>query len=207
MLANDVTSRVSAIMYDTAARQYPEAELLDWLNDGLLFVAQHAPGMSTVTESMPLDAGTLQTIPANRLSLLSITRNMGTDGATPGAVIKPQTMQALDCQDKGWHSSIATPETSYFVKSEDQDRFYVYPPSDGTGQVEAVFSKLPATTKINDTLEIRETARTALVNYCLYRAFSKDNEEQDLPKSDYYFKQVMQELALTESRKTENGAA
>lgn len=144
ILVNSILERAATIVQDETGTRWPESELLKWLNDGQREIVLLKPDAYAQNESVALVAGTKQSIPAAGLSLIDVVRNMGTNGSTPGRAARLIRRKILDEQLPDWHSETAQDEIKHFCFDDrDPKRFYVYPPSDGTSQVEVVFSSAP----------------------------------------------------------------
>jgi len=60
---------------------------------------------------------------------------------------------------------------------QDQTAFYVYPPNTGTGYVQINYSAVPSDLPSESTaIAVNDVFQTALLDYILYRACSKDAE-------------------------------
>lgn len=142
--ASSILERASTIIQDETGTRWPSTELLKWLNDGQREVVLLKPDAYAQNESIALVEGTKQSIPSNGLSLIDVVRNMGADGETPGRAIRLILRRILDDQLSDWHSAAVSAEIKHFTFDDrDPKRFYVYPRSDGTSWVEAVFSSSP----------------------------------------------------------------
>lgn len=172
-----VLTRCAVLLQDPTNIRWPQAELLDWLNDGQREIALYKPNAFVKNLSRPLTAGTKQALPADGVSLVDVVRNMGTNGTTPGAAVRAVAREILDSQTPNWHAATPATAIKHFVYSVlDPKNFYVYPPSDGTGQVEVIYAAAPADATLVGTITLDDIFVTALVNYVLYRAYSKDAE-------------------------------
>jgi len=86
MQAKAILDKAEVLLLDPTNVRWPRNQLLDYLNDGQREVVIYRPDASMEDRVVALvDASTRQTLPANGLRLLDVVRNMGTDGATPGA--------------------------------------------------------------------------------------------------------------------------
>ena len=108
----------------------------------------------------------------------SIYRNMGTNGTTPGRAIRIISREIIDNFNPNWHTATATAEVrNYMYSNQDQLAFYVYPPNTGTQQIEINYSAQPTDlTSETQVIPIFDVFQSALVDYILYRACSKDAE-------------------------------
>lgn len=174
---SSVLARCAVLLQDPTNIRWPQAELLDWLNDGQREIALYKPNAFVKNQSKQLSAGTKQALPADGVSLIDVVRNMGTNGTTPGNAIRAVAREILDSQTPGWHASTAAAAAKHFVYSVlDPKNFYVYPPNDGNGHVEIIYVAAPADATLVSTITLDDIFVTALVNYILYRAYSKDAE-------------------------------
>lgn len=174
---SSVLARCAVLLQDPTNIRWPQAELLEWLNDGQREIALYKPNAFVKNQSKHLSAGTKQSLPNDGVSLLDVVRNMGADGTTPGNAIRAVAREILDSQTPGWHASAAAVAAKHFVYSVlDPKHFYVYPPNDGTGHVEIIYVAAPADATLQSTITLDDIFVTALVNYVMYRAYSKDAE-------------------------------
>lgn len=193
-LASEVLDRARRLIQDETSVRWPLVELVMWLEDGQREIALQKPSAVSVNRVMPLDAGTLQTLPDDAIALLRIVRNIvsveGDGRRNPGPVIRVCARDMLDAQNRNWHDSrdvrYSRTVKHYVYDEEDTRSFYVYPGNDGTGMVEAVVAIDPARIIIARGADAEDLAAyeveltvqsiyvNALVDYVLYRAFAKD---------------------------------
>jgi hypothetical protein len=176
--AQTILNKAAIQLTDIANVRWTRAELLSWLNDGMRQIVLMQPSGSSTTVSVKLDAGTRQTIPSDGWLLLQIYRNMGTSGTTPGRAIRIISREVLDGFNPSWHTEIPKAEVkNYIYDVQDQLAFYVYPPNTGTGYIELNYSAQPTNlTSESQTIPIFDIFQSALVDYILFRACSKDAE-------------------------------
>lgn len=177
--AKSLIDKASVQLLDTSNKRWTRAELLGWLNDGQRYITVVKPASCSVTDSMALVAGARQSIPVWGYQLLDVMRNLGTDGATPGASIRIISREVLEGYDMNWSAS--TPSTvvqNYTYNPQEQMVFYVYPPSTGTNYVEITYSVLPEDiTSETANIGLTDAFGTILLDYILFRAQSKDGEQ------------------------------
>jgi hypothetical protein len=184
LTAKDVMERATIILQDTGAVRWPATELLKWLNDGQREIAIHKPTAVTNTVTLSLDAGTRQDLPATYVSLVSVHRNVD------GNAIRPIDRSVLDNQIPGWQDTNVLPyaaDVTHVIFNEANPReFYVAPGNTGTGEIEATVAVLPTDiaepaspldiASYTANLAVPEIWRGAMVDYVLYRAYSKDTQ-------------------------------
>jgi hypothetical protein len=176
--AKTIIDKASVQLIDLTNIRWTRSELLSWLNDGMRQIVLIQPSASSTTVSKQLVAGTRQTLPTGGWLLLQMYRNMGTNGTTPGRAIRIVSRELLDNFNPNWHTATAAAEVrNYIYDIQDQTVFYVYPPNTGTQYVELNYSAQPVDlTSETDVIPIFDIFQSALVDYILYRACSKDAE-------------------------------
>jgi hypothetical protein len=177
MLASDIINRARTVLNDADGVRWLDAELLNWINDGQRVIALVRPDASVSNTSLALAAGTKQTIPNDGLRLLDVMRNVGADGSG-GRSVRHVDRDILDTQNPSWHTdSGQVTIKNYVYDNRDPKTFYVYPPAANGARLEIIYSKNPtdaATTA--SALSIADIYADPLLNYVLYRAYSKDAE-------------------------------
>lgn len=174
-----ILAKASILLQDVTNVRWPQDELVGWLNDGQREVVLYKPNASTKNVALQLAAGTKQTLPADAISLIDVLRNMGTTGAAPGRGIRIVMREILDAQVPDWHYAAAATDVKHYVYAPlDPKTFYVYPPQPtGTrGYVEMAYSAAPADTTLSGTISLDDIYQPVLLDYILFRAYSKDVE-------------------------------
>lgn len=163
---------------DTSLRRWSDTELMLWASDGQRVMSTLKPDICSRISVIELVAGTRQSLPTDGITLISVIRNMGRSGETPGRAIRLSKREIMDAQNPDWHSEPKTLEVrNYIYDPMDQNNFYVYPPSNGQGSVEVHHNFSPAViTTTADVLSIPDNYVTALLDYVLWRAYSKDSD-------------------------------
>ena len=176
--AQTIINKAAIQLTDIANVRWTRAELLSWLNDGMRQIVLMQPSASSTTVSKLLTAGTRQTIPSDGWLLLQIYRNMGTTGSAAGRAIRIVSREVLDGFDPYWHTGIPKTEVKNFIyDTQDQTAFYVYPPNTGTQYIELNYSSQPTNlTTENQVIPLFDIFQSALVDYIMFRACSKDAE-------------------------------
>lgn len=190
--ARDVLERARRIALDEASVRWPLSEALDWLNDGQREIALHKPSAFSRTVVFACQEGTLQTIPAGYNQFLSAIRNLKTSSDSPrqgGRAVTAVDREDLDGLHRDWHDTTRHParaEVRHVVFDANAPQtFYVYPANTGTGFLELILAKTPAPVALppadadvidsyGATLETPDIYLNALVDYVLYRCYTKD---------------------------------
>lgn len=198
--AGDIVERAEILLQDETNVRWPVAELLKWINDAQRAVAALRPDATAFNTTLKLTPGTKQTLPANAISLIEVVRNMGSNGSTPGRAIRLVNREVLDSQNPLWHESSATNEVKhYFYDKRVPRNFYVYPPQpSSTSYVELVYSVSPSEV-VNEgsLLALDDVFANSILNYVVYRAYSKDAEfAENGNKAAAYYQAFAAELGL-----------
>ena len=175
--AGTIVGQAATQLTDIANVRWTQAELLQWLNAGLRQIVTMQPNATSKLSVVTLVAGTRQLIPTDGWMLLRVHRNMGTNGTTPGRAIRVISREILDAFNPYWHTDTSTLEVKNFIYDiEDQAAFYVYPPNIGGQQIELNYSQQPTDLTLTQVIPIFDVFASALLDYIMYRACSKDAE-------------------------------
>lgn len=190
--AQDVLTAAGTLLSDEGFVRWTLPELVTWMNAGLGAIVLQKPSATATTVAFPLVSGTLQSLPSEYLSILRPVRNLRGTAADrqPRKIVTVVDDSAISSLNPGWHDSYSVPfkqQAKHFIFDEANPRsFYVYPGNDGTGSIELVVCAKPtviaATTGSNPdepasypaVLPLDLTYYDALLDYIMYRAYSKD---------------------------------
>lgn len=182
LIAKTVLLNAITILQDGSSVRWPLSELRRWLNAGLKEIANLKPSATSTTSTLALASGTQQALPADTALLLRVVRNVS------GAAVTQIDRAILDSQIPNWHLTATVPYSvtvrHVMYDPMDPETFHVFPGNTGTGEIIAVVSKHPTAIAApadefdleayTATLGVADNYENALVDYILYRAFSKD---------------------------------
>jgi hypothetical protein len=194
--AKEILGRAVTLLLDQSNVRWPLAELNDWLNEGVRAIVLAKPSASPLTTNLTLVKGTLQTLPvtigqSSTMLLLSVNRNV--TALTPeikhGRAVTLVQRSVMDDQEPDWHDASVQgtqKRVSHYIYDEANPlQFFVSPPNDGNGLVEAVVSVLPAPSvatgavnvlaNYNSQVGLPEPYSVPLLDYVMYRAYMKDD--------------------------------
>lgn len=179
LLASEIIAQASELAQDETNVTWSVAQSLEWLNDGQKAIASRRPDASVSVASILLDTGTKQMIAGRRL--MGITRNMGSDGLTPGRSIRLVERGIKDDFNPDWHTDTATLVVKeYIYDARLPQDFYVWPPVDTAADVyiETIESVTPADVAAeSDVISINDIYAPPLIEWIVYRFFARDAEE------------------------------
>ena len=184
-------TKISILLQDPTNIRWPQAELLDWINDGQREIVLYKPNACVKNVDMSLVAGTKQTIPPDGIAFIDLPRNTG------GDAIRATSRNILDTQIPNWHSSSRANAkvVHYCFSPYDQRTFYVHPPSPGGNSVEIIYSASPAASTLGGLISVDDIYATPLINYAMYRANSKDAEyAENVPSAQMYYQAFVAQI-------------
>jgi hypothetical protein len=177
--AKTIIDKASLLLADVSQSFWLTSELLGWLNDGQRDIATTAPQANVKNSPLLLVAGVKQALPADGILLFDIPFNLGALGTTIGTLINHVPKDIMLKRIPGWTSTLPSPVVKHYIYTpSDPLVFYVYPPQPVTPRyVECVYSAIPviiANANAGTKITISDFYQSALLDYVLYRAFSKD---------------------------------
>lgn len=177
MDAKNIISAAQALLQDDGTR-WSVDELAGWINAGVREIAIHRPDVVSETVEHELVEGTRQTLPEAAVKLIEIVRNA--DGR-PISLVKDRRM--LDVSAPNWHRMPPASYVKHFIFDlRDTNVFYVYPPAQLGIKVDMVVAQLPpsvvsaSNVVTQDEVGVPAIFQSALIDYVLYRAWTKDAE-------------------------------
>lgn len=216
ILAKDVIERARIVLQDEGNVRWTLPELRLWFNDALREIVALKPTAFSTSIVLSLAQGTRQQIPPEYPGLLKITRNLKSTVDAPRAgdrSIRTVDMEMLDASYPNWHDEEQTVASKVVrnaaYDSKELGTFWVYPPNDGTGIVEVVVSKIPAGIQLptsnldsidsyNVEIAGSDVYSNSIVDYVLYRAFSKEAQYAgSAQRAAAYYQQFASALGVT----------
>jgi len=203
MVASDVLNRVSAVLNDASRARWKAPMLLEFLTDAMRQAVLLRPDANSTVAVIELRAGdTKQHIPTNAVRFLSLVRNMGAGGSTPGAPIIPTTREAMDSASASWHTEgLSTSIDHYLYNPDTPSFFFVSPPPADDVFVEMEFAQdVQDLVDLTDELALSSIWIEPLREYVLYRAYSiNSTSTTDRARADSHLRQFY--LAIGEEAK------
>lgn len=203
--AKDIIDHVSFILKDTENVRWLRPEILKYVNEAQTAVVRFMPSANKIRTTIKLQEGTLQHLPPDGLCLLSVVKNV-IDGE-PGSAVRLATRSVMDAMFPDWHEEWPEEEVeNYIYDDRESTDFEVYPPSDGSGELEIVYSALPPWIEEDDELTLGNEFTTILINYVLYKCALLDsdfNGTQSL--AQFYYQLYLSELNGQEQATTKQG--
>lgn len=180
----NINTKATQLLQDATNIRWTKTEMLGWINSAQREILIYKPNANPTLGTITAVAGSKQALPAGGIQLLEVVRNMGTGGATPGKAITNIDRNILDRTIPGWHAitpvAASVGADHYAFDPRFPTTFYVYPPVAVNSTFEAIWSALPTDLTGNDTAIVgsifNDLYETVILDYVLYRAYSKDSE-------------------------------
>lgn len=174
-----VLNDAQTIIQDKTGVRWPLTELLGWFNLAQLAVVAARPDACARNEPFPAQLGTKQTLPAEGLRLIDIPRNESGTMKPVRRIEKKVLDDQLDWHDPSSPSQVVQ---HYVYDDRDPKTFYLFPAPAAGVQVLLVYSVAPAAIEIANfdtdltVMALDDVYRPPILDYILYRAYSKDAE-------------------------------
>lgn len=181
IIGTSIINKAAIVLNDQFNVRWPRAELLGWLNDAQRALTLAIPESTALTTNVTTVSGVKQSLPTDGWFLIRVNRNMGVSGATAGYACSEVRRDDLTQNNPNWASDTATASAKvYFYSLQDKNVFYIYPPADATGnKLEITYSRVPTDLATEaSTISVTDVYEPALLDYVLFRAFSKFAENQ-----------------------------
>jgi hypothetical protein len=181
----DVINKVELILQDDTNVRWTAAELLGWANDSYREIVLARPDVNTLSGTFTCVEGTRQVLTAgfsSALRLIDVVCNKAVS-STKGAV-RLISRKILDDQRRNWHDLAAkSVDIEYFMFDPRLPKeFQVYPPATTAAQLEVLYASVPTGHTVSgqavpdEVIKIDDSYANCMVDYVLYRAYSKDAE-------------------------------
>lgn len=173
--AEEVVQLAVPTLDDENFDNWTKRELLQYLNDGVRRLVTLAPQQFSTRAVLTLAAGTRQTLPANTAMLLESPRSLHATTEVPIRALRIVDRRALDEYSPGWHVAVAAPAREYaYDPAMDPAVMWVNPPAAADDKAEIVYAANPAAVNLSNDVPVEDRYIPYLVDYILFRAFSKD---------------------------------
>lgn len=203
VLARTIVQGIRDTLIDQDQTVWTDTELLQYVSEGQQNIPRYKQDAYVVNGAVRLRAGTKQRLPADGLRLISITRNLGTDGRTPGRAVVVADLVTINREDPDWHQQPAAATViELYYDPMDPKHFYVSPPQPtaGQGYVEMVYAAVPpALTTLDTPLAIDDIYRSSLVDYGCARALQKLGRGGDGARAQEFFNNYLTSLQAQEA--------
>lgn len=205
-----ILNAVAVKLFDPDFVRWSVFELFQDMNDGQREIVYYKPDANTVNEAITLTDDSIKQTIAGCQYLFDVIENVGS-----GRLISLMDKQLLSTAAPTWHSTTVNEAVGvkyYSYDEKDKANFYVYPKPVKTTddmQVNVLYSKLPddvaytstadismTISQVSGDIQISEEYKNALVDYILFRAFSKDSPHSSSARAQLHYQSFANALGL-----------
>ena len=188
-----VFERFGILMQDELAVRWPlHPHRVRYINDAMKALALHKPSATTQTRILWLQSGSRQQIPDAANQVMRVIRNVANgnnDEVIGKHAVTPVSRIDMDLHVPDWSDpSVFPPQkrVDHVIYDEDNPRqFYVWPPNNGQGRVEAAISRIPDEVETpaagadnlssySFSVDVDGIYMTAIVHWMAHMAYSMD---------------------------------
>lgn len=187
----DLIARAQTLLLDKTAVRWPAVELQWWLNDSYREIVTLHPDSNAQTATFTCAAGYKQDITGTYDSAYRVLEVRSNRAAGSN---KKQIMlvsrKSMDTMRPGWYNE--TPSINiekYMYDQRVPKEFLVYPPATTTAQVDIIYTTVPAPHTLTESqltnpattevIRLDDIYASPILDYIMYRAYSKDAEQQN----------------------------
>lgn len=194
-----IVDRAGLALQDEEHVRWTTLELFEWINEGAAMIVSLKPAAGAKMVVLALDAGAQQRIDDEVVQQFDLVCNVGADEQTPGRAIRRTERHLLDSANPNWHSMKPSGTIKHYTWDDrTPNAFFVYPPAVADTRVMASLAVLPDdVTSVDDALVLNVKYSAALLNYVLFRAFSKESEFGNGTLAAAYYEAFKDALGLS----------
>lgn len=176
---NEILLRANQLMADPLWSGWSRAELLNYYHEALLVILERRPDANAVNHEHVCSAGVKQQLPETALTLIDVTSSQS------GSAVQLTTREILDQNYPDWYSgNSATIPQAYAYDPRNPRFFYVYPGVIAGSLISLIYAGIPdliTLSAVEDAshpadFPLRPQFIAPIIEYILYRAFSKDSD-------------------------------
>lgn len=169
----NLITRFGDLMNDADSVRWTAAERINWINDGQRELVTFKDDANVKTAVMTLTVGARQSL-GNTTDCHKILTVRA--GGTNRSVL-PCDRSTLDAFSPDWMASANDDPVKHWMPDESPTAVWVYPSRLNAGaQMLVTYVAIPPTVTTSDNLGVRDGYAENILNYMLYRAYSKDAE-------------------------------
>lgn len=177
----DVLGRVNTQLRDPGFIRWAKSELLGYFNDAVRAVVLKRPDATAAVIPFECAAGVRQQLPESVYQLIDIV------GQDSGRAVVPADRVTLDTADPMWRTISGEVSAEAFLYNPALPQYFMLYPGVADGvMLEIAASLYPVEVTLEDldeedpvAMAISDIFINPVVDWCLYRAFSKDAPGQD----------------------------
>ncbi|HIF9180948.1 TPA: DUF6682 family protein [Photobacterium damselae] len=169
MLASNLIDRAARELVDISSVRWTRKELLRYLGEGVNTIAVRQPGLVATSKTVSVTASPIS-IPEDAFELLDVE---DINGVSPQYVLINKLTQLYP----RWKKETGVP--ACWTKFEhDSKRFWIYPQPASSVDVVILYAKSLSLETEESEIPIPDIYEAPLIDYVMYRAYSRDGQNQ-----------------------------
>jgi hypothetical protein len=126
------------------------------------------------------------------IDVLSVVR---VNGVLGGSVVTPFDVDSMSAFNRNWKNDTAAAARQWAPYPGDPLKFYIYPKAPAVQVLDVTCLRVPATLALGATItDVPASAKPALVDYVVYRAESKDDENTLNERATFHIKSFVSKI-------------
>ncbi len=199
----NLINQARTILQDQDSIRWSDEEFLGWTASAYREIVRHRPDSNSTYKQINTVGDSHQSLPDDGAYLISVIRNEG--GAK--RAIRPIERHVLDSQNPDWHTVNTTTTAQvakYYVYERDSPKdFYLYPAPPAGVSISIQYARIPvAHTAVSEVISLDDTYAGLIVDYMLYRAYSKDASVGDSQLASAYQQMFYTQLGVNAAATT-----
>lgn len=176
---NEILLRANQLMGDPLWSGWSKAELLNYYHEALLVLLERRPDANAVNIGYVCSAGVKQALPDDAMALIDVI-----SGQT-GLAVQRTSRELLDQNYPDWYAGTSASSPQAYIYDVGNPRyFYIYPGVLAETLINVIYSGIPDLITISGvedvshpaTFPLRPQFVAPIIEYILYRSFSKDSD-------------------------------
>lgn len=173
-----------------------DSELLTYVNLGLKEMASFMPMMFSTIGSMTCNAGKVE----QSITYLDAIRLLDVISIKDGPSLTRFDRTVLDLFMPNWRTATPARASQWSPKEGDPLVFYLDKPAPVGQVLDIQYIRNPLTYALNDTIsDVPEAMKSALVDYVIYRAESKDDENVLNARASAFYSAFKTKIGVVEN--------
>lgn len=197
MIVQDIINRAGSLLQDTTHVRWTAEWLRDTINDAYTEIINKRPDAHSLAVVYTCSPGVRQSVVDSfpeAIRVVDVVTNLA--ATSDGRSVRKTDRKILDDQVRSWQAQEQTVNIELFMLDPNLPKeFLVYPPASAAAGLEIVISTLPsAHTAFNESLRIGDNFAGAILDYVLYRSFSRDAETGNAARAAAHYQAMINSL-------------
>lgn len=197
MDGTEIARRVKRLFGDESGVQVTDDDLVDWINDACREIYLQSDTLAQAVElTASIENNGIYYLPDDSYTIRSVSYAEENQSFYQLRFMPNHAMsEYMDGYD-GSDGLKGTP--TFYFKGDTAGEFRIYPvPEVNTGTIKVSYSRLPfPVASLNDTVDIEDRYFTAVVEYCLMKAYEMDEDWEAVSRKAEYVQSTIDANAL-----------